>query len=121
MTSNEDFLAKFFPKVLAQKNEDQNSNQYCDFDSQILQLFTSSLYLAALIATFFASVVTRTYGRKATMLIGGLFFDAGVVLNGAAQDVYMLIIGRILLGCGIGFANQVLIRVYGTKLGYFQF
>ena len=54
------------------------------------------------------------------MLIGGLFFDAGVVLNGAAQDVYMLIIGRILLGCGIGFANQVSIRVYGTKLGYFK-
>lgn len=41
------------------------------------------------------------------MLIAGLFFIAGVVFNAAAQDLAMLIIGRILLGCGVGFANQV--------------
>ncbi|MCD7455641.1 Sugar transport protein 13 [Datura stramonium] len=40
------------------------------------------------------------------MLIAGCFFIVGVVLNAAAQDLAMLIIGRILLGCGVGFANQ---------------
>eukprot|EP00250_Pteridium_aquilinum_P011700 c20250_g2_i1 orf=351-1580(+) len=107
VTSMDEFLGKFFPKVLKKKNEDTSSQSaYCDYDSQTLQLFTSSLYLAALIATFFASTITRRYGRKVTMLIGGLFFDAGVILNGAAQDLGMLIIGRILLGCGVGFVNQ---------------
>ena len=28
-------------------------------------------------------------------------------VNGAAQNLAMLIVGRILLGCGVGFANQV--------------
>lgn len=41
------------------------------------------------------------------MLIAGIFFIAGVVFNTAAQDLAMLIVGRILLGCGVGFANQV--------------
>lgn len=106
VTSMDEFLGKFFPKVLRKKQQDSATSVYCDYDSQTLQLFTSSLYLAALVATFFASTVTRRYGRKVTMLIGGLFFDAGVILNGAAQDLEMLIIGRILLGCGVGFANQ---------------
>lgn len=42
------------------------------------------------------------------MLIGGCVFCAGALLNAFAQNVLMLIIGRILLGIGIGFANQVI-------------
>ncbi|KAF7144651.1 hypothetical protein RHSIM_Rhsim04G0205800 [Rhododendron simsii] len=40
------------------------------------------------------------------MLIAGVFFIIGVILNAAAVNIEMLIIGRILLGCGVGFANQ---------------
>ncbi|KAK6794479.1 hypothetical protein RDI58_007932 [Solanum bulbocastanum] len=46
--------------------------------------------------------VTRAYGRKASILLGGANFLAG----GAASNIYMLIIGRVLLGVGVGFANQ---------------
>lgn len=41
------------------------------------------------------------------MLFGGLLFLVGALINGFAQHVWMLIVGRILLGFGIGFANQV--------------
>ena len=41
------------------------------------------------------------------MLIGGATFLVGAALNGAAVNVAMLILGRILLGIGVGFANQV--------------
>ncbi|KAL0409147.1 UNVERIFIED_CONTAM: Sugar transport protein MST3 [Sesamum radiatum] len=40
------------------------------------------------------------------MTIGGVVFLIGAILNGAAINVAMLIIGRILLGVGIGYANQ---------------
>eukprot|EP00250_Pteridium_aquilinum_P031651 c43999_g1_i1 orf=1-528(-) len=107
VTSMDDFLAKFFPEVLRNKERSTSTgNSYCQYNNQILQLYISSLYLAALIATFFASNVTRKYGRKASMLIAGLFFDVGVAFNGAAQALPMLIIARILLGCGVGFAYQ---------------
>ncbi|KAL9232858.1 hypothetical protein vseg_007922 [Gypsophila vaccaria] len=107
VTSMNPFLKKFFPAVYHKKNTpDPNQSFYCQYDNQGLQLFTSSLYLAALVATFFASHTTRRLGRRLTMLIAGFFFIAGVVLNATAINLAMLIIGRILLGCGVGFANQ---------------
>lgn len=103
-----DFLKKFFPVVYrkTQLKEEIDSN-YCKYDNQGLQLFTSSLYLAGLTATFFASYTTRKLGRRLTMLIAGVFFIIGTVLNATAENLTMLIVGRISLGCGVGFANQV--------------
>lgn len=115
VTSMNDFLQKFFPDVYRKENEDTHTNQYCKFDSQLLTMFTSSLYIAGLIASFFASASTRLLGRKMSMLIGGATFLVGAALNGAAQDVAMLIIGRILLGIGVGFANQS-IPVYLSEM-----
>lgn len=106
VTSMDDFLKKFFPVVYRRKYEPELDSNYCKYDNQGLQLFTSSLYLAGLVATFFASYTTRKLGRRLTMLIAGVLFIVGVVFNAAAQDLAMLIIGRILLGCGVGFANQ---------------
>ncbi|KAG6498828.1 hypothetical protein ZIOFF_038577 [Zingiber officinale] len=106
VTSMDSFLEKFFPSVYAKQQADSSTSQYCKFDSELLTLFTSSLYVAALIASFVASSVTRVSGRKWSMLIGGVTFLAGSALNGAAVNVLMLILGRVLLGIGIGFANQ---------------
>lgn len=111
------FLKKFFPKVYRQEEADKSTNQYCEFDSPLLQTFTSSLYLAALVSSFFASTVTRKCGRKISMLGGGLTFLVGAIVNGFAKNVAMLIIGRILLGFGVGFANQVSLTTYLTLFG----
>lgn len=100
------FLKKFFPSVL-KKSGDVNTNMYCMYDSQLLTSFTSSLYIAGLMASLVASRITSKFGRKFTMVLGGCTFLLGSVLNGAAQNVAMLIIGRILLGFGVGFTNQV--------------
>ena len=62
----DDFLQKFFPKVYVKKHEVKEDN-YCKFDDQGLQLFTSSLYLAALMSSFLASKTCKSYGRKMTM------------------------------------------------------
>uniref|UniRef100_A0A5B6YQ88 Putative sugar transport protein 10 n=1 Tax=Davidia involucrata TaxID=16924 RepID=A0A5B6YQ88_DAVIN len=108
VTSMDEFLSKFFPSVYRKEKNmsGHENNQYCKFDSQLLTMFTSSLYVAALIASFFASTVTRIFGRKVSMCTGGAVFLLGSILNGAATNIAMLIIGRLLLGVGVGFANQ---------------
>ncbi|XP_077242357.1 hexose carrier protein HEX6-like [Tasmannia lanceolata] len=106
VTSMEPFLRKFFPEVYTKVKEDSKISNYCKFDSQLLTAFTSSLSIAGLIASFFASSVTSAFGRKMSILIGGAAFVAGAALGGAALNIYMLIFGRILLGVGVGFANQ---------------
>lgn len=116
VTSMDEFLQKFFPDVYRkEKNLAGNTSNYCKFDSAVLTLFTSSLYLAALVASFFASATTKALGRKVSMLIGGLVFLAGAIINGAAMNVAMLIIGRLLLGIGVGYANQA-VPVYLSEM-----
>ncbi|KAL0548264.1 hypothetical protein IC582_012712 [Cucumis melo] len=107
VTSMPSFLKEFFPVVYERTQQHQgDDSNYCKYDNENLQLFTSSLYLAALTATFFASYTTRALGRKQTMLIAGIFFIVGTILNSSAVNLIMLILGRISLGCGVGFANQ---------------
>ncbi|KAK3188128.1 hypothetical protein Dsin_027689 [Dipteronia sinensis] len=108
VTSMAPFLHKFFPSVAHKQEEASNgkTNQYCQYNSETLTMFTSSLYLAALLSSLVASTVTRKFGRKLSMMFGGLLFLAGALINGFAQAVWMLILGRIFLGFGIGFANQ---------------
>ncbi|KAK9161156.1 hypothetical protein Syun_007497 [Stephania yunnanensis] len=54
VTAMDDFLIKFFPGVYEKKLK-AHENNYCKYNNQSLQLFTSSLYLAALVASFGAS------------------------------------------------------------------
>ncbi|KDP25512.1 hypothetical protein JCGZ_20668 [Jatropha curcas] len=107
VTSMDSFLEKFFPSVYEKETSiTQSDNQYCKFNSQILTLFTSSLYIAALVSSIGASVITRILGRRVSMFLGGLLFAVGALFNGFASKVWMLIVGRLLLGAGIGCANQ---------------
>lgn len=50
------------------------------------------------------------YGRKATMMAGGACFLTGTVLVTLAVHMVMLVLGRIVLGIGVGFATQVRCR-----------
>jgi MFS transporter, SP family, sugar:H+ symporter len=106
VTSMDSFLKRFFPEAYRQKQDSIVSN-YCRFNSELLTMFTSSLYIAGLIASLAASPVTRRYGRRASMLIGGTVFIIGSIFGGAAVNVPMLLLNRTLLGIGLGFTNQV--------------
>lgn len=102
----EPFLRRFFPRVL-ERMASARGNEYCLYDSQTLTAFTSSLYVAGLLASLVASRVTRAMGRQAVMLMGGALFFAGGAVTGAAVNIAMLVVGRMLLGFGVGFTNQV--------------
>ncbi|WVZ62393.1 hypothetical protein U9M48_012149 [Paspalum notatum var. saurae] len=105
VTAMDDFLLRFFPSVYARKHRARENN-YCKFDDQRLQLFTSSLYLAALAASFAASRACTRFGRKRTMQAASVFFLAGTGLCAGAANLPMLIVGRVCLGAGVGFGNQ---------------
>ncbi|KAK2358034.1 sugar transport protein [Trifolium repens] len=107
VTSMDDFLRKFFPSVYEQKMH-AHENNYCKYNNQVLAAFTSVLYISGLVATLVASPVTRKYGRRTSIIVGGISFLIGSVLNAAAANLGMLIVGRIMLGVGIGFGDQAI-------------
>ncbi|OVA12575.1 Sugar/inositol transporter [Macleaya cordata] len=103
----DDFLLKFFPAVY-EKKQRVNENDYCMFENQFIHLFTSSVYLAAHVSSFFASMVFSKMGRKITMLVASAFYTIGTVLISVARSLEQLIIGRVLLGFGVGFGNMAI-------------
>ncbi|XP_059635330.1 sugar carrier protein A-like isoform X1 [Cornus florida] len=105
VTSMDEFLYRFFYTVYKNKKH-AHENNYCKYNNQGLAAFTSSLYLAGLVASLVASPVTRRYGRRISIISGGLCFLVGSALNASAVNLEMLILGRIMLGFGIGFGNQ---------------
>ncbi|KAI5080799.1 hypothetical protein GOP47_0003982 [Adiantum capillus-veneris] len=102
-----DFLRAFYPAILDHKQSGSHGN-YCKYDNQAFQLFSSSLCLAALFATFLASPVTRKYGHTTTMIGAGIFYMLGSVMGAAALNLTMVYLSRVLMGCGIGFSNQAI-------------
>lgn len=76
------------------------------YDNQVLQLFTSSLFMAAMLSALVAGWISHRQGRNRTMLYAGCCFLVGAGLTGGAVHVAMLVVGRIMLGIGVGFANQ---------------
>ena len=102
----EDFLIKFFPTIHERKLHAVENN-FCKYDDQKLQLFTSSLYLAALVASFGASKACRVFGRKPTIMMASTLFIAGAAISAGAEYIWMLILGRVFFGIGVGFGNEV--------------
>ena len=100
------FLERFFPAVFRRKNL-VSLNNYCKYDNQALSAFTSILYLSGQVSTLAGAPVTRNYGRRASIICGGISFLIGAALNAAAVNLTTLILGRVMLGVGIGFGNQV--------------
>ncbi|PIA55211.1 hypothetical protein AQUCO_00800143v1 [Aquilegia coerulea] len=99
------FIKTFFPWVLKNMAE-AKQDYYCVFDSHVVTAFTSSLYIAGLVASLVAGRLTARMGRKVTLLIGGCFFFVGTAVNATAVNIPLLLLGRILLGFGVGFTNQ---------------
>ncbi|KAA8535287.1 hypothetical protein F0562_030290 [Nyssa sinensis] len=107
VTSMDGFLQKFFFTVYKNKLH-AHENNYCKYNNQGLSAFTSSLYLAGLVASLVASPITRKYGRRASIICGGISFIIGATLNASAVNLALLILGRLMLGVGIGFGNQAI-------------
>ncbi|KAF0894806.1 hypothetical protein E2562_003690 [Oryza meyeriana var. granulata] len=109
VSSMEQFLRDFFPDVLRRMagGGARRVSNYCKFDSQLLTLFTSSLYISGLLtAVLLTSWVTASRGRRTFMILGDVAYIAGTAVSGTAVNVSMASLGRALLGVGLGFTTQ---------------
>jgi len=102
--SQPQFQEMFFPSTL---NPPANSSPFCQDNDQMLQLFTSCLFLAGAASALVGMFTSSRYGRKTTMMLGGLCFLIGTALVASAYSTAQLGIGRVVLGFGVGFATQV--------------
>ncbi|KAL2495420.1 Sugar transport protein 1 [Forsythia ovata] len=80
------FLEKFFPSIYHNQMGDTSTNQYCNF---LFCIHNDQEICPA-----------KVYDVRWPNFLGG------AIINGTEVHISMLIIGRVLLGIGVGFANQ---------------
>lgn len=76
---------------------------------------SSMLCVGALLGSLAAGVFANRHGRLWTIKMNNLFYIAGLLSFGLAMNYWMLFIGRILVGAGVGVAC-VVVPMYLTEL-----
>nr|XP_027236034.1 proton myo-inositol cotransporter-like [Penaeus vannamei] len=70
------------------------------------ELIVSSTIGAAWLAALAAGPATDRFGRRPVILVASVVFTVGAVVMGAAPEKVTLLIGRIIVGLGIGMASM---------------
>jgi MFS family permease len=104
MSSTESIVANSFAVQIGSHGD--SGSPYCKYDDHIVQLFVSCLFIAGAVGAVIASHTSTAYGRRITLMWGGIAFFIGAVLQATAVHVAMLIIGRLGLGLGVGLSAQ---------------
>ena len=89
--------------------------RHFSLSSMLIEVVTSWVTLGALGGSLLGGYLADHYGRKRAVLIAGLLFIAGALLQAFAPNVFLLVAGRLVVGFGVGVA-AVAAPLYGAEL-----
>jgi sugar porter (SP) family MFS transporter len=81
----------------------------------IIEVVNSGVTLGALFGALAAGELADRLGRKSTVLIAAAMFIAGALVQGLAPDTAVLVLGRLIIGAGVGVA-AVAAPLYAAEL-----
>ncbi|MBM3659431.1 MAG: sugar porter family MFS transporter [Actinobacteria bacterium] len=103
-----------------------------DFDlgTTMVEVITSFVTLGALVGALVAGVLADRIGRRPAVLIAGVLFIVGAIVEAAAPGATVLTIGRLIVGFAVGVASVAAplyaaemapSRLRGTFVSTYQF
>lgn len=81
----------------------------------LVEVVTSWVTLGALLGALAAGEMADRIGRKRTVLIAGVLFTLGAVVQALAPGTLVLVAGRLVIGAGVGVA-AVAAPLYAAEL-----
>jgi MFS transporter, SP family, galactose:H+ symporter len=81
----------------------------------LLEVITSWVTLGAMVGALVAGSLADRLGRRATIVVAAGLFIAGALIEALAPDAYVLVVGRLLVGFGVGVAS-VAAPLYAAEL-----
>ncbi|XP_073150962.1 inositol transporter 4-like [Henckelia pumila] len=83
-------------------------DEYPSVKSQtwLQETIVSTAVAGAIFGAAFGGMINDKYGRKKSILLADFLFLIGAIIMAAAVGPWMIIIGRILVGLGVGMASM---------------
>jgi MFS transporter, SP family, galactose:H+ symporter len=81
----------------------------------LLEVITSWVTLGAMVGALVAGSLADRLGRRATIVVAAGLFILGALIEALAPDAYVLVVGRLLVGFGVGVAS-VAAPLYAAEL-----
>ena len=76
-------------------------------DAFLKECIVASVPFGALIGAIFSRRSARRYGRRKSIILTAILFSAGALLVSVAWHVYVVIIGRFIMGFGVGLSSMI--------------
>src|SRR5262245_31310260 len=71
----------------------------------VVEIITSWVTLGALVGALVAGTLTDKAGRRRTIILAAVLFTVGAAIEAAAPGSTILVIGRLVVGLGVGVAS----------------
>lgn len=68
-------------------------------------LNTGSVFIGGFFGPIISGVITDRLGRRPAIFWGTIVLLVGIILQTAAQDIAMFVVGRIILGIGVAISG----------------
>jgi len=81
----------------------------------MIELVVSSVLLGALLGALYSGFLVNVRGRRYIIQMDSIIFLIGTVISSCATSVIILMVGRVLVGFGIGVASYI-IPLYISEL-----
>ena len=79
-------------------------DEFPDITEKQKEMIVSLALAGAAVGSLFSGTVSDYYGRKKLIMFADVMFTLGSLLMGYAPTITMLIIGRVIVGIGVGIA-----------------
>ena len=79
-------------------------NDFPDITEGQKSMIVSMALLGAAVGSFFAGTLSDFCGRKPVIMVADVMFTLGSFMMGYAATINQLIVGRVIVGLGVGIA-----------------
>lgn len=81
-------------------------NEYFNLNTATIGLNNAASWMGSILACFLMQPISDRFGRKKAILYASIICFVGVIIQTAAQNVAMFVVGRIIVGVGSGLSNS---------------
>lgn len=80
-------------------------SDYFNLNTALTSLNTAIVWMGSCVAGLISSSLMNWYSRRRVLLIAAVVTIIGTILQAAAQDIAMFVIGRFIIGLGTGISS----------------